>query len=133
MSKSSKLRYIEDAHAGLNNDTLQTNLKNLQNRFGKGAMAYWDTMDAMEDPTLRDRVKQQRMRTLENLDVVLSVLAENVEKAGGHVFFAKTAEDAVSYALRVAKKNEVAEFIYFLTTNSNSYITGEVLSISGGE
>ncbi len=111
MSKSSKLRYIEDAHAGLNNDTLQTNLKNLQNRFGKGAMAYWDTMDAMEDPTLRDRVKQQRMRTLENLDVVLSVLAENVEKAGGHVFFAKTAEDAVSYALRVAKKNEVESVV----------------------
>ena len=34
---------------------------------------------------------------------------------------------------RMAKTNEVAEFIYFLTTNSNSYITGEVLSISGGE
>jgi L-lactate dehydrogenase complex protein LldF len=104
MSKSTGLRYIEDAHEGLKNNCLQKNLKNLQNRFGKGALEYWATMT---DPALRDRVKEQRMKTLENLDVVLSTLADTVEKAGGHVYFAKTAEDAVRYTLRVAKKNEV--------------------------
>jgi L-lactate dehydrogenase complex protein LldF len=104
MSKSNGLRYIEDAHEGLKNNCLQKNLRNLQNRFGKGALEYWA---AMTDPALRDRAKEQRMKTLENLDVVLATLADNVEKAGGHVYFAKTAEDAVKYTLRVAKKNEV--------------------------
>ncbi len=33
----------------------------------------------------------------------------------------------------MAKTSEVVEFIYFLTAYCNSYITGEVLSISGWE
>lgn len=104
MSRPPRLQYTEDACHGLENQDLQKNLKNLQNRFGKGAMAYWASQ---EDPQRRDRAKRQRMRTLENLDVVLSALAANIEKAGGHVYFAKTAEDAVNYTLRVAKKNDV--------------------------
>ncbi|MDJ0624231.1 MAG: LutB/LldF family L-lactate oxidation iron-sulfur protein [Desulfocapsaceae bacterium] len=104
MSRPPKLQYTEDACHGLENKDLQKNLKNLQNRFGKGAMTYWASLD---DPQRRDRAKKQRMRTLENLDVALSMLATNIEKAGGHVYFAKTAEDAVNYTLRVARKNEV--------------------------
>jgi L-lactate dehydrogenase complex protein LldF len=96
--------YSEDAKKGIENEKLQRSLKKLQNRFGKGAMDYWSAMD---DDTLRDRVKSRRMATLENLDVVLSVLAENVQKNGGHVYFAKTGQDAIDYCLRVAKKNEV--------------------------
>lgn len=104
MSGPTRLTYSEDAHYGLENEDLQKNLKNLQNRFGKGAMTYWASLD---DSQRRERAKRQRMRTLENLDVVLSMLAANIEKAGGHVYFAKTAEDAVDYTLRVARKNDV--------------------------
>lgn len=96
--------YREEAKKTINNPDLQRNLKNLQSRYGKGAMAYWESLG---NSTLRDRVKERRMKTLENLDVVLSVLAENVHKSGGHVYFAQNANDAVSYCLRVAEKNEV--------------------------
>lgn len=96
--------YREEASKGLNNDCLQKSLKKLQNHFGRGAMEHWASM---ADSGLRDRTKNTRMETLANLDVVLSTLAENVEKAGGHVYFAKTAEDAVDYCLRVADKNDV--------------------------
>jgi L-lactate dehydrogenase complex protein LldF len=96
--------YREEASKGLDNGCLQKILKKLQNNFGKGAIEYWASMT---DSGLRDRAKNTRMETLANLDVVLSTLAENVEKAGGHVYFAKTAEDAVNYCLRVAAKNDV--------------------------
>ncbi len=130
MNNSSSLRYIEDAHDGLNNSCLQKNLKNLQNRFGKGALEYWATM---EDPAIRDRVKQKRMKTLENLDVVLSVLAENVEKSGGHVFFAKTAEDAVNYTLRVARKNEVKSVVKGKSMTSSEIGIDQALEKDGIE
>lgn len=108
MTTSEKLSYTEGAAKSLQSDCLQKSLKNIQNRFGKGAMAYWQSM---EDVELRDRVKENRMATLENLDVVLSLLTDNVEKNGGIVYFAKTAEDAVNYCLRVAQKNDVKTVI----------------------
>ncbi len=104
MKPSEELSYTDEAVKGLSSSCLQRSLKNIQNRFGKGAMAYWETM---EDGELRDKVKKKRMATLENLDVVLSLLADNVHKNGGHVYFAKTAEDANGYCLRIAKKNDV--------------------------
>ncbi|MEE4242607.1 MAG: LutB/LldF family L-lactate oxidation iron-sulfur protein [Desulfopila sp.] len=100
--------YAEDAVKGIHNRCLQDSLKKLQNRFGKGAMEYWADMD---DGELRDRVKESRMTTLENLDVVLALLAEKVQQAGGHVYFARTAQDAVDYCLRVARKNEVKRIV----------------------
>ena len=34
---------------------------------------------------------------------------------------------------RMATPNEIAEFVYFLGSNENTYISNQVLSISGGE
>jgi len=108
MKENRDFSYTGEAVKGLQSDCLQKSLKNLQNRFGKGAMAYWESM---KDSELRDRVKKNRMATLENLDVVLSLLADNVQKNGGHVYFAKTAEEASRYAVRVALKNEVRSVV----------------------
>ncbi|MBM9603780.1 LutB/LldF family L-lactate oxidation iron-sulfur protein [Desulfopila inferna] len=104
MKRTKEPTYSQDAQKALENHVLQSSLKKLQNRFGKGVMEYWAAKD---DDELRDRVKRRRMSTIENLDVVLSLLADNVQKAGGHVYFAKTGSDAVKYCLRVAQKNEV--------------------------
>ena len=46
--------YQTGARLGLANESLQKNLKNLQNRFGRGAFKEWAVL---EDPGLRDRVK----------------------------------------------------------------------------
>lgn len=102
------LSYTEGARRGLANESLQKNLKKLQNGFGRGALEHWADM---ADPGLRDRIKQKRMDTLENLDVVLTVLADKIIENGGHVYFAKTAEDAADYCLEVARKNKVKSIV----------------------
>ncbi len=100
--------YRTGARLGLANESLQKNLKNLQNRFGRGALKEWAVL---EDPDLRDRVKKRRMMMLEHLDVVLALLADKVEQNGGTVFFAKTAEEAVNYCLEVARKGGVKTIV----------------------
>lgn len=100
--------YQTGARLGLANESLQKNLKNLQNRFGRGAFKEWAVL---EDPGLRDRVKKRRMEMLEHLDVVLALLADRVEQNGGSVFFAKTAEEAVNYCLEVARKGKVKTIV----------------------
>lgn len=104
----STLSYRQGAAAGLANPTLQKSLKKLQRGFGQGALKYWQTM---VDPGLRGRVKARRMTTLEHLDLVLAELATQVRRRGGHVHFARTAEDAVSYTLQVARNNDVKRVV----------------------
>lgn len=96
--------YQDKACEGIASPTLQTNLSKLQDRFGKGAMKYWAEMD---DQQMRDRVKSSRMNTLEHLDIVISELAKNIRKRGGHVYFAESSEDACHYTLEVAKTHNV--------------------------
>jgi len=100
--------YRAGARLGLANESLQKNLKNLQNRFGRGAFKEWA---AMEDPGLRDRIKKRRMETLEHLDVVLALLADKIEQNGGKVFFAKNADEAVDYSVEVARQGGVKTII----------------------
>jgi L-lactate dehydrogenase complex protein LldF len=84
---------------------LQGALADLQNRFGRAtALAY---QKLPEGPNLRMVAHDIRMRTLENLDFVLEVLAQNIRKNGGHVYFAKDAREAVDYCLRTARAHKV--------------------------
>jgi len=48
-----------------------------------------------------------RQHTLENMDVHLTRLEEKVEQAGGHVHWAKTAEEACRIVLQIAKDHNV--------------------------
>ena len=48
--------------------------------------------------------KQIRNHVLENLDAYLYQLSEKVTENGGHVYFAKTAEDATRHICNVAKQ-----------------------------
>ena len=100
--------YRDTAVAGIGSERLQKSLHGLQNRFGKGAMELWANMD---DPEMRDRVKDARLRTFDHLDIVLAELAEKIKARGGHVYFAQTAEDAINYAVEVAKKNKVKRIV----------------------
>ncbi len=52
-----------------------------------------------------------RAHTISHLDHYLSQLADTVEKQGGHVFFANTAEEANVYIQEVATKNNVQRVI----------------------
>lgn len=108
MSQKNKSAYLEGAEKGIASPTLQKSLTNLQNRFGKGALQLWEEL---EDQEMRDRVKESRMRTLAHLDIILAELSKNVRRRGGHVYFAKTAQDAIEYTREVARKNDVKKVV----------------------
>lgn len=108
MSPKKESAYITGARKAINSPSLQKSLSQLQERFGKGAMKIWEEL---EDQTMRDRVKESRMRTMAHLDIILSELADNVRKRGGKVYFAKDAQDGIDYTLEVARKNEVKKVV----------------------
>ncbi|MBE0583051.1 MAG: iron-sulfur cluster-binding protein [Desulfofustis sp.] len=110
--------YRTAARHALTNKSLQKNLKNLQERFGRGAFREWA---ALPDPGLRARIKERRMETLAHLDVVLALLADRVEQNGGRVFFAKTAAEAVRYCVEVARAGHVKTVI-----KGKSMVSGEI-------
>lgn len=108
MSSKKVSAYTEGAKKAIASPTLQKNLTNLQERFGKGAMKLWEEM---EDPAMRDRVKESRMRNLAHLDIVLAELSQNIRKRGGKIYFASTAQDAIDYTLKVARQNGVKKIV----------------------
>lgn len=56
---------------------------------------------------MQDQARAIKWHTLEHLDTYLDQLATNVEKAGGHVFFAKDAREANGYIVGLARARGV--------------------------
>ncbi|WP_394234779.1 LutB/LldF family L-lactate oxidation iron-sulfur protein [Niallia oryzisoli] len=69
----------------------------------------------------RNHGEEIRKHVLENLDYYLYELSENVAKRGGHVFFAKTAEEAGQYITDIAKKNQAKKVV-----KAKSMVTEEI-------
>lgn len=65
--------------------------------------------------------EQIRQHTLENLDYYLYQLSENVEKNGGSVYFAATAEEARNYVKDVIKQKNAKKVV-----KSKSMVTEEI-------
>jgi L-lactate dehydrogenase complex protein LldF len=105
MTKITTENYVAEAKKAIKNQVLQTALYDLQNRFGRGTAECYRRLP--EGPDLRLKAHEIRMQTIENLDVVLETLAANIRKNGGRVFFAKDAQTAVDYCLKVAREHNV--------------------------
>ncbi len=69
----------------------------------------------------RSHGEEIRQHVLDYLDYYLEQLSENVAKNGGHVFFAKTAEDAGEYIKNVAKKKNAKKIV-----KAKSMVTEEI-------
>jgi len=103
----------------------------LQNEFMRGAVskaqetiqgrknAVTDEMGNWEE--WRSHGEEIRQHVLENLDYYLYELSENVAKRGGHVFFAKTAEEASTYIEEIAKKKNAKKVV-----KAKSMVTEEI-------
>src|SRR5687768_2166143 len=61
--------------------------------------------DFPEGEALRDRGREIKEATLQRLDHYLEQLADNVERRGGHVHWAATAEDARRIVLDIARRH----------------------------
>lgn len=58
----------------------------------------------------RDRAEQIRNHVLENLDAYLYQLSEKVTQNGGHVYFARTKEEATDYIRNVARESRLKKW-----------------------
>lgn len=65
--------------------------------------------------------QQIRQHTLQNLDYYLEQLADNVEKKGGHIYFAATKEEASSYILDIVNQKKAKKIV-----KSKSMVTEEI-------
>jgi L-lactate dehydrogenase complex protein LldF len=109
MTKITTENYVTEAEMAIKNPVLQQALADLQNRFGRGAAESYRRLP--EGPGLRLKAHEIRMKTIENLDLVLETLAANIGKNGGHVFFAEDGQAAVNYCLQVAHRHNVRRVV----------------------
>jgi L-lactate dehydrogenase complex protein LldF len=86
------------------------------------AAARADGLATLDDPdSVRDRARRIRAHTLRKLDVYLAQFAENVEAAGGHVFWARDASEANAYVADLARARGVQQVV-----KSKSMVSEEV-------
>ena len=69
----------------------------------------------------RELGEQIRQHTLDNLDYYLMQLSETVSRRGGHVFFARTKEEAAQYIKEVAERKQAKKVV-----KSKSMVTEEI-------
>lgn len=109
MIEKEDVKFEDKVKKALKDEVLQGALSNVQERLSKATAAgYRSFPEGMEG---RLKAHETRVRTIENLDVILDTLAENICKNGGHVFFAQDGKDAVRYCLDVARKHKVKRVI----------------------
>ncbi|MFT9848185.1 LutB/LldF family L-lactate oxidation iron-sulfur protein [Aneurinibacillus sp. REN35] len=90
-----------------------------QDRLRDGRFQAADELGNIEE--WRELAAQIRMHTIENLDSYLEQLAAQVERNGGHIHFAATAEDAVARVLEIAQDKSACSVI-----KSKSMVTEEI-------
>ncbi|MYL49762.1 iron-sulfur cluster-binding protein [Halobacillus litoralis] len=111
--------YAERIQAGIDNSFMRQAVSSAQGRFRTGRLKAAEELGDWEDwRTLGEEI---RHHTMENLDYYLHQLSEQVEKRGGTVFFAETAEEANAYVQEVATKKQARKVV-----KSKSMVTEEI-------
>ncbi|MFQ5830751.1 MAG: LutB/LldF family L-lactate oxidation iron-sulfur protein [Candidatus Methylomirabilia bacterium] len=111
--------FVDRAHRALQDHFLQEALDIATTRFMKLRRESFEVFPLGE--TLRERARQIKEATLQKLDVYLEQLADNVERLGGHVHWAATAEEAREIILKLARDHGVK-----LVVKSKSMATEEI-------
>lgn len=110
---------------------LQESLENVYNNFYQNRLSAASATEGWEEQ--RDRGKAIKDHTIANLDYYLDMLATNVERNGGHVFFAKDAAEANKYVLDLARKESVRTVIKSKSMVSEEMGLNEALEGEGIE
>lgn len=117
--KISKTPYKDRIGKGIENDFMRQAVSSAQGRFRTGRLTQAEELGNWED--WRQLGEEIRSHTLENIDYYLLQLSEQVEKRGGNVFFAQTAEEANEYIENVVKKKNAKKII-----KTKSMVTEEI-------
>lgn len=111
--------FKERVQQGVENDFMRNAVSSAQGRFRSGKENAAAELGNWEEwRTLGEEI---RSHTMENIDFYLHQLSEQVEKHGGHVYFADTAEDANAYIQEVVKKKNGKKVV-----KSKSMVTEEI-------
>lgn len=110
--------FIQDSTVAVQNKTLQTRLRVLTGFTVMRNLLFAELPDA---EALRDRAREIKEETLDNLDVYLIQLEENVERLGGTVHWARTGKEARAIVLELARKNNVKRVV-----KAKSMVTEEI-------
>ena len=91
------------------NPTLQAAVRNATDRMAAGrlsAVAMFPEMDAM-----RDHARRIRAHTIARLDHYLRQFEASIQRRGGHVHWASTADEAVRLVAGIARQHGVARVV----------------------
>jgi len=127
--KSRTREFRERAAATMADERLQTALENVYDGFYKNRLSAAAATDNWEE--LRTRGKAIKDHTITNLDYYLDMLATNVERNGGHVFFARDSGEANQYVLSLAKSRGVRTVIKSKSMVSEEMGLNHVLEDAG--
>ncbi|MBP1932989.1 LutB/LldF family L-lactate oxidation iron-sulfur protein [Ammoniphilus resinae] len=117
--KISEEKFAERVDTGIHSPVMRGNVAAAQDRLQSRRLEAAEQLGDWEQ--WRDLGEQIRQHTLENLDFYLTQLSDNVAKRGGHVFFAKTKEEAAQYIKEVAEKKQAKKVV-----KSKSMVTEEI-------
>lgn len=112
-------KFKERVDKGLNNTFMRSAVSGAQERLRTRRLDAAEELGNWED--WRSHGEEIRQHVLNNLDFYLHQLSENVANRGGHVFFAKTAEEANEYIREVVRKKEAKKVV-----KSKSMVTEEI-------
>lgn len=117
--KTSTAPFFERVDVAMQNHFMRQAVRSAQDNLYNRRLQAAEELGSWEE--WRNAAEQIRQHTLENLDYYLWQLSENVEKAGGHVFFAQDAQEATAYIQDVVKKRQGKRII-----KSKSMVTEEI-------
>ena len=111
--------YKSKAKVAIKDPVLQKALENLGQRFGRGTAEGYRKLP--EGPDLRLKAHDIRMKSIENLDILLNTLVDKIRQNGVHVHFAPDGVNAVDHCLDIARKHQVK-----LAVKGKSMLTEEI-------
>lgn len=111
--------FKDNVNTNLERDFMRGAVTAAQNKLHGGRLKAVEELGDWEE--WRNHGEEIRQHVLNNLDYYLNQLAENVEKAGGHVFFAQSADEATAYVQSVVKKKNATRVL-----KSKSMVTEEI-------
>ncbi len=118
--KTSNIKFKDRIDVQMQDDFMRKSVANAQERmFTNRAIAAdklgnWEEWREMGGMDIRNHV-------LDNLDYYLQQLSDNVQKNGGHVFFARTADEATDYVENIVQEKNAKKVV-----KSKSMVTEEI-------
>lgn len=113
--------FHKNSFKALNDKQTQTSLAGVIEHFDHAREAAISELTPEVWERFRDRGRQIKQHTMENLDYYLGLLSERVERNGGNVHFARDSKEATDIVLDVAQTRGVR-----LITKSKSMLSEEM-------